>query len=262
MREPNTAAARLLDRTFTCPEENLAYDEALLRAAEERFAAPESCAQCEYIRFWESPAHFVVLGVAGRFHEEADVPACRRDGIPILRRASGGGTVLQGPGCLNFSLVLSLARRPELRDLTASYRSILTTVADRLGDLSLSPAQLDPSVALAGTSDLILGDRKISGNAQKRTRHALLHHGTILYDFDLELVERYLKPPPRSPEYRRSRTHRDFCRNVPLPVDTIKGRIAAAWTTQSPDDGVASVDFDLDELIREKYGARSWTERF
>src|SRR5690606_41854826 len=43
-----------------------------------------------YLRFWESPTHFVVLGVSGRLDEELDLETCRRDGLPILRRGSGG----------------------------------------------------------------------------------------------------------------------------------------------------------------------------
>jgi lipoate-protein ligase A len=61
-----------------------------------------------------------------------------------------------------------------------------------------------------GTSDVAVGDRKISGNAQARRWKALLVHGTLLVDFDYELAEAVLKHPPREPAYRRGRAHRDF----------------------------------------------------
>src|SRR5688572_23295776 len=100
---------RLLDLTLPTPEENLALDEALLLALEQDLAGGAGPPPpLETLRFWESPVPFVVLGVSGRLREEVDREACARAGVPVLRRASGGGTVIQGPGCLNFSLALSL----------------------------------------------------------------------------------------------------------------------------------------------------------
>ena len=61
-----------------------------------------------------------------------------------------------------------------------------------------------------GTSDVAVGARKISGNAQARRWKALLVHGTLLVDFDPELADAVLKHPPREPAYRRGRPHRDF----------------------------------------------------
>ena len=90
---------RLLDCSFQEPAMNLALDEVLLNDAEEGHSP-------EVLRFWESPVPFVVLGLTQRLSEEVHEDACARDGIPILRRASGGGCVLQGKGCLNYALVL------------------------------------------------------------------------------------------------------------------------------------------------------------
>src|SRR5262245_29464931 len=92
---------RLLDYTFPTPEENLACDEALLDLCEAGHAP-------EVLRFWEPSSHFVVVGYANRIADEVNVTECRTRGIPILRRCSGGGTVLQGPGCVNYALVLRI----------------------------------------------------------------------------------------------------------------------------------------------------------
>ena len=92
-----------------------------------------------------------------------------------------------GPGCLNFALILSLERRPELRDVRASYDKLLGALLEAFALKGL---------ARAGPSDLACLGRKVSGNAQMRKRSSLLHHGTILYGFDLGLVDRYL-PVPR-----------------------------------------------------------------
>lgn len=235
----------LLDRSLPLPEENLALDEALLEECVTRGSGQPR----EFLRFWESARYFVVLGVSGRLKEDVQVASCREDGVPILRRISGGGTVLQGPGSLNFSLVLSLDCHPELRELKRSYAHVLETLARALGIPDLTPR---------GTSDLALLDRKISGNAQKRTRGALLHHGSILHGFDIGKISRYLREPAVQPDYRKARPHEDFVTNVGLSPAEIKARLRQAWEAVP----VPWSPPDLRELIETRYGNRKWTERF
>src|SRR5437667_9353222 len=110
----------LFDATLPTLAENLALDEALLLDAED--AGPE------VLRLWHWPHHAVVLGAGGRLADDVNEAACRADGVPILRRSSGGGTVLLGAGCLLFSLVLRFDRDPALSDLHASYRFILERI--------------------------------------------------------------------------------------------------------------------------------------
>ncbi|HEV3117610.1 MAG TPA: lipoate--protein ligase family protein, partial [Gemmataceae bacterium] len=82
----------LLDLTLPTIAENLALDEALLLEAEAGGA--------EVLRFWEWKRPAVVLGAGSRLADDVDEAACHADGVPILRRSSGGGTVLLGSGCL------------------------------------------------------------------------------------------------------------------------------------------------------------------
>src|SRR3954467_9041804 len=103
----------LLELTFPTAEENLACDEALLDACEEEGAA-------EVLRFWEPREYFVVLGYANEARREGDLEFCATRSIRVLRRCTGGGTVLQGPGCLNYTLVLRIGERPELRNISAT----------------------------------------------------------------------------------------------------------------------------------------------
>ena len=83
---------RFLDLTLPTPAENLALDEALLLEAEAGRGE-------ELLRVWEWPTFAVVLGSGCRLGAEVNEAACRSDHVPILRRASGGGTVLLGAGC-------------------------------------------------------------------------------------------------------------------------------------------------------------------
>jgi lipoate-protein ligase A len=196
-------------------EQHLTLDGAL-------FQALEAGAQPETLRVWESPAAVVVLGHSGVISSDVDEDACAADGVGILRRISGGGAVLLGPGCVNYSLLLSLEKHPELRDVRASYRQILGCLMRAL-DV--------PGLEVLGLSDLVLGGRKVSGNAQRRGSRALLHHGTLLCGLDPRLVQRYLKEPARQPDYRQGRRHREFLGRLPLSAGQIKerlGRITAA----------------------------------
>jgi lipoate-protein ligase A len=142
--------------------------------------------------------------------------------VPILRRSSGGGTVLLGPGCLCYSLVLAYDRSSALREIRSSYAYILERVREALSDLLRG-------ITCAGTSDLAANGRKFSGNAQQRKRHFLLHHGTLLYNFDFEQIGRFLRMPPRQPDYRAGRGHAAFLVNVPVSAAELQRRLRAIW---------------------------------
>src|ERR1700722_10259548 len=112
-----------LETTLATAAENLALDEALLLEAEAGRAS-------EVLRVWEQPALAVVLGSGCKLAEDVDDVACLADAVPILRRSSGGGTVLLGQGCLCYSLVLAFAHDPMLTDVQPSYRFILPRVIE------------------------------------------------------------------------------------------------------------------------------------
>jgi lipoate-protein ligase A len=199
--------------SFPDPQANLNYDEELLRRAEKGEGGEE-------LRFWESPVRFIVLGRAGVAEDDVELAAARRDNIPILRRSSGGGTVLQGPGCLNFALVLAMKHYPDLANIRSSYAFILNRIMSAVSELGIA-AEFRP------VSDLVVKDteKKFSGNAQRRGRSFILHHGTILYDLDLSLISRYLKVPKKMPDYRANRSHADFLTNIPVNPQQVRDAI-------------------------------------
>jgi lipoate---protein ligase len=208
-------SVRLLDLTLPSPVENLALDEALLEETEEQQSDP-------VLRFWESDRYVVVLGRSSRLTDDVHLDACRADGVAILRRASGGGTVLQGPGCLCYAFVFPLRLYNRLRDIRLSNTFILGRLAEAL-------SRCECGVALQGISDLAIAGRKISGNAQRRTRNALLFHGTILYGMNADVISRYLKQPKRQPAYREDRSHGEFLRTINASVGDLKKAIAENW---------------------------------
>jgi lipoate---protein ligase len=235
---------RLLDLTLPDPAANLALDEALLLAAEES-GAPG------VLRFWELPSLAVVVGAGGSVAIDVNVAACDAAGVPILRRASGGGTVLLGPGCLCFSLVLGYDFAPGLDDIRASNWYVLQRLSGALKPIV--PAEFE------GMSDLAVGGVKISGNAQQRKRTHFLHHGTLLCGFDLSLIGTYLHPPERQPDYRRNRSHTEFVMNLPATVSKVKQLLAAEWGAEN---AYEPVPLDaVHRLVEEKYSRDNWNHR-
>lgn len=233
---------RLLDHTFATPAENLACDEALLDACEA--GGPEA------LRFWESPAPFVVVGYSNQVEREVKTDACRRLGVPVLRRCSGGGTVVQGPGCLNYAVVASVKKRPTFVNITATNDTMMKIHRDVFRPL------LGPEVQVQGHTDLALGALKFSGNSQRRRRNSVLFHGTFLLDFDLPLIETLLHSPSRQPEYRNHRKHQDFVTNVAIPAGTVKAALARAWNAEGPAEIPA-----MAALVR-RYASDSWNRKF
>ena len=129
-----------LDLTLPSPAENLACDEALLDWCEENSGAAFQPVQMTsgqagsavplpgekgILRFWESPEPFVVVGYANKVATEVNVAACEARKIPILRRCSGGGTVVQGPGCLNYTLILPITKDGPLHSIPVANQFIM-----------------------------------------------------------------------------------------------------------------------------------------
>ncbi len=240
---------QLLNLTVPLPAENVALDEALLDACE----AGEI--EGSILRLWEPKEYFVVLGRSSDPVAEVNLAACRSERIPVLRRASGGGTILAGPGCLMYAVVLSYLDYSEAKSITRAHQIVLQRVAESL-------ASLVPGITLAGTSDLAFFTQKsspskkntlqkFSGNALRAKRKFFLYHGTLLYDFDLARVEQLLTQQTREPLYRAGREHREFIANLSVTREQLVAALVEGWQateimTPWPQDRTK-------QIVKEKY---------
>ncbi len=239
---------RVLDLTFGAPALNLAFDEVLLERADADEAG-------ETLWFWESPRPFAVLGVSQVLADEVDEAECARGRVPVYRRCSAGGCVLQGAGCLNYSLILRYDRDPELRGIRSSYGYILGRIAETLRTWGIEASH-------RGISDLAVGEMKFSGNAQRRRKIALLHHGTFLYDYDLALLARYLKEPDDRPDYRGDRSHVRFVQNIPLTANDLRAVVRRAFAAHEPLDVPHPAELErARQLAEDKYETEQWRRR-
>jgi len=181
---------------------------------------------------------------------------CRSDGVAIARRSSGGGTVVIGPGALNFAVTLARDADPRLEAVDSAQRLVLERVAEAL-------RTLEPGVELKGSGDLTVAGRKFSGSAQRRLKRHLLVHASLLYDFPLGRISRYLREPKRQPVYREGRSHAEFVTNLGLSRGRIVEAIRATWVGETGGfDEVAVPWGRVAELVADRYGDRDWVERF
>jgi lipoate---protein ligase len=246
-----------LNLTLPTPAENVALDEALLDWAE------EEATNGEVFRLWESPQPMVVAGRSSRVALEINVAECERKNIPIIRRSSGGATIVTGPGCLMYAVVLSYKARPELRDIGRAHAFVLDRIIESIKPL-LTDTQL---VARKGTSDLVLVDSaaaqtvcKFSGNSLRAKRNHFLYHGTLLYDFDLALITSCLNMPPRQPDYRGARPHADFVTNLPLSREQLMNALNTAWPSPSELKDVPMTR--VADLMAARFGRDEWNREF
>ena len=259
---------RLLELTLPTPAENLALDEALLDEAEENFSTAAGPPR-ETLRIWESPQPMVVLGRSSKLADEVNVAECDRRRIPVLRRPSGGATVVVGPGCLTYALLLGLESRPMLRSAAEAHRFVLERLGRELRPAiggKNSPRNSANGIAYRGTSDLAFGrpPRKFSGNSIRYGRGHLLYHGTVLYDFDIGLITSLLPAPPLSPQYRGGRPHDEFLANLPLAAGDVRQAVIAAWISGQTPTGDAAIDWPkarVAALVERRYGRPEWNER-
>jgi lipoate---protein ligase len=161
------------------------------------------CHRPSFSKVWFPETSIIVLGSSNKAEVEADEAACARDGVTVLKRYGGGGTVLLHPDCLIVSFGAWV--REEFQN-KKYFAFINGAVIKALGDVGY---RTDGFLQL-GLSDIVMGQKKIGGTSLFRSRHYLLYQASLLYRTRVEEIEKYLKHPSKEPDYRKHRTHREF----------------------------------------------------
>lgn len=231
------------------PAELLAADEVALDFTEQTGR--------ELFWTWESPSPWAVVGLGQSVAREVNLAACGTAGIPVFRRCSGGGAVIQGPGCLNYAVTLLIDHNPELAGITGTNRWVMNRQREALQPLVGQP------IEVCGHTDLAVRQSgrllKFSGNAQRRRRTALLFHGTILHAFDLSLLGRCLLHPTAEPEYRDGRPHGDFVTKLGLPRGELVTALRRAWAVSEV--SVALAPHAVTDLAETRFARHEWVFR-
>ena len=129
---------------------------------------------------WQSPPT-VICGRNQVIENEVNLEYCREHGIAVVRRKSGGGCVYSDAGNIMLSYIT-----PD-RGVEEVFARYLNMVAEALRDLGFA-------AVTTAHNDIMIGDRKVSGNACFALPNATIVHGTMLYDLDFDALEKATTP--------------------------------------------------------------------
>ncbi len=234
---------------------NMALDEAILRTVAAGEAPPT-------LRIYRWNPSAVSIGYFQGIEQEVDLDACRRAGVDVVRRLTGGGAVFHDrDGEITYALAL-----PE--ETPGIPRNILDSYALFCRGLVLGLRRLGLEATFAPINDILVGGRKISGNAQTRRFGGILQHGTLLYDVNPRLMFSLLRVPnekirdklirgveERVTSIRRERGDVDEAEIVEA---LIAGFAEALHITLRPGEpGAAELEL-AERLRRERYENRAW----
>ncbi|GLT43565.1 hypothetical protein SLA2020_175040 [Shorea laevis] len=146
----------------------------------------------------------IVMGVSGKPAELLEIESVLRDQVPVIRRFTGGGTVIVDQSTVFVTFICGKDAIPGLQLYPRSIMSWSSLLYNKVfrgtGDFHLRE------------NDYVFGSQKFGGNAQSITKNRWIHHTSFLWDYEVSNMA-YLKNPKRAPEYRLARDHLDFiCR--------------------------------------------------
>ncbi len=163
---------KLLKTGFSDACLNMGIDEALMKTCQE-----------PVLRLYGWKPHAVSIGYFQGLEEEVDLDACKRHGVDVVRRVTGGGAVYHADE-VTYSFVT-----------TEFDGNILDSYKDICAGVLLGLKKIGVDGSFAPLNDLIVGGKKFSGNAQTRRGGVLLQHGTILLSVDVDRMFDLLKVP-------------------------------------------------------------------
>ncbi len=199
---------KYIDVDFHVPYENFALEEYLLNEA------PEG----DYVFFYiHQPA--IIVGKFQNTLEEINQSFVDDHQIIVARRLSGGGAVYHDKGNLNFSFV----QKANTSDVN-NFSKFTQPVIEGLNRLGVK-------AELSGRNDLVVGDKKISGNAQCYANGRLLHHGTLLFDADMSHLSDALNVKPIKVVSKGIKSVRSRVDNIinyldePMTIETFRSHL-------------------------------------
>jgi lipoate-protein ligase A len=143
----------------------------------------------------------VVAGRGSDLEAEIRLSRCARDHVPVFRRKGGGCSVFLDPGTLILSIILPAKGFAGIQRLFNQCNHSLIQALEVAG---LSGIYQD------GVSDLVLANHKVGGTSLYRSKNLAYYSASLLVSTDLDAMDRYLFHPPREPDYRKHRSHKDF----------------------------------------------------
>ena len=156
---------------------------------------------------WQN-APTIVVGKNQNVYAEVNVESAKNNGALITRRITGGGAVYHDLGNVNYTFITSDKKAKAL-----DYEYFTRPIIKALATLGLK-------CELSGRNDLLCEGRKFSGNAQHTANGRILHHGTLLFDTDLEDMSKMLRIDKEKLEYNAVKSHKSRVVNLKELIST------------------------------------------
>ncbi|MBI2175783.1 lipoate--protein ligase family protein [Candidatus Woesearchaeota archaeon] len=242
---------RIIDLSVSNAAMNMALDEAISEAVRRKESVPT-------IRFYKWLPSAVSIGYFQSLKDEVDAELCKKTGVDIVRRRTGGGAVYHDSnGEITYSVIAPEVLFP--KGITESYRLICGWIANALGKAGIA-AEFKP------INDIIAGGKKISGNAQTRRNGILLQHGTILYKLDIATMFSLLKVPKEKISDKfiadvKQRVTSIIDINPQVTEQQLKDALIAAFTEGKEFEFGALTENEkaaAEKLAKERYAADEW----
>ena len=155
---------RYIINKSTDPYFNLALDE---------YAMKHIDVEEDFFFLWQNKPS-VIVGNNQNTVEEVNQAFIDKNNVKVARRVSGGGAVYHDFGNLNFTFIINVDDPGEV-----NYKKYVQPIIDALASMGVQ-------AKASGRNDILVDGLKISGNAQRMSNGKLMHHGTLLYDVNLE----------------------------------------------------------------------------
>jgi lipoate---protein ligase len=213
---------------------------------------PFDCKALAVLRIYGWRPAAVSIGYFQSMELEVQVDECRRRGIDVVRRLTGGGAVYHEAE-VTYSFITNIFPR----DILQSYKLICNPVVRALGKLGFD-AQFAP------LNDIVIGNGvKVSGNAQTRRKNVILQHGTILLEVDAEKMFTILKVPSEKMKDKVIDDIKKRVVGIQRPFDEVAKALESSFS-ETFDCGLVPDNLrpeeypKVDSLIKEKYSLNSW----
>ncbi|MFW5773156.1 MAG: lipoate--protein ligase family protein, partial [Tangfeifania sp.] len=157
--------------------------------------------QEDIFMLWQSH-DTIVVGKHQNVLAEINYPFVQENNITLARRISGGGTVFHDSGNVNFAYIKNVNDTAEI-----SFKKFTQPVVDALRKLGINAVN-------SGRNDLLVNDKKISGNAEHVFKKRVLHHGTLLFNSDLSNLGQSIKVVPGRYTDKAVQSNRSIVTNI------------------------------------------------
>ncbi len=202
---------------------------------------------------WQNK-HTIVIGKNQNTWEELNHEFVKTSKINIVRRNSGGGAVYQDLGNINYSYITNKASKSDVNN----YAKFTKPIIDALNNIGVE-------AKFSGRNDIEVNGKKISGNAQLWKNHKILHHGTILFDVNLDILQKALKPDLLKIKSKGIKSIRSRVVNIksllkkPLSDSQFKDILAQKLSENAVTYIPTKADIAaITELMNQKYLTPSW----